>query len=116
MKKVRQTKYNYPIKYEVNNKTFYLPKGSTISNPHPFAGKGTKKVFRNAKYYSNIYGGKSNEWSKCKGTSFANNHKLEVHWIHHPIFGKLRGKIKNVKYLTFFLCLFVGNYYFLLYH
>lgn len=66
-----------------------------------FAGKDTKVPFRNAKEFSEKYGGNPKDWQHVKGIGFITKDKevikkAEIHWSQCKEIGKVEMFIKRL--------------------
>jgi hypothetical protein len=66
---------------------YRFKEGTTITEVHAFAGKGTSRVFRDAQKYARRYpqGGNIEDWQHCSGQAQITNGKKvlrrEIHWV-----------------------------------
>lgn len=71
---------------------YQLAKGSKLQDVEIFAGKGSKKEFRQAEKYAQRYGGAASNWQHAKGKGMLatdeGDVKAEIHWVQCEGIGK----------------------------
>lgn len=78
-----------------------IAEGSKITKVVTFAGKGTNKPIKVAKYLSKQYKGvPENEWKKCRGDGFVEYENgtikhVELHWFESKQTGRIKMKVKR---------------------
>lgn len=91
----------YPIEDKATGETFYLIKGSRITDTQVFAGKGSKHKLNPevANGLSEQIGGSPSEWQHCKGKGiidyYGEERLAEIHWFQEKTVGKHKFKIKH---------------------
>ena len=78
---------------------YQLAKGSKLQDVEIFAGKGSKKEFRQAEKYAQRYGGAASNWQHAKGKGMLatdeGDVKAEIHWVQCEGIGKKEMFVKK---------------------
>lgn len=78
---------------------YQLVKGSKLQDVEVFAGKGSKKEFRQAEKYAQRYGGNASDWQHAKGKGMLatdeGDVKAEIHWVQCEGIGKKEMFVKE---------------------
>ena len=78
---------------------YQLAKGSKLQDVEIFAGKGSKKEFRQAEKYAQRYGGATSNWQHAKGKGMLatdeGDVKAEIHWVQCEGIGKKEMFVKK---------------------
>ena len=78
---------------------YQLAKGSKLQDVEVFAGKGSKKEFRQAEKYAQRYGGNASDWQHAKGKGLLETDegdvKAEIHWVQCEGIGKKEMFVKE---------------------
>lgn len=78
---------------------YQLAKGSKLQDVEIFAGKGSKKEFRQAEKYAQRYGGAASNWQHAKGKCMLatdeGDVKAEIHWVQCEGIGKKEMFVKK---------------------
>ena len=78
---------------------YQLAKGSKLQDVEIFAGKGSKKEFRQAEKYAQRYGGSASNWQHAKGKGMLatdeGDVKAEIHWVQCEGIGKKEMFVKK---------------------
>ena len=78
---------------------YQLAKGSKLQDVEIFAGKGSKKEFRQAEKYAQRYGGAASNWQHAKGKGMLatdeGDIKAEIHWVQCEGIGKKEMFVKK---------------------
>ena len=78
---------------------YQLAKGSKLQDVEIFAGKGSKKEFRQAEKYAQRYGGAASNWQHAKGKGMLatdeGDVKAEIHWVQCEGMGKKEMFVKK---------------------
>lgn len=78
---------------------YQLAKGSKLQDIEVFAGKGSKKEFRQAEKYAQRYGGNATDWQHAKGKGLLatdeGDVKAEIHWVQCEGIGKKEMFVKE---------------------
>ena len=78
---------------------YQLAKGSKLQDVEVFAGKGSKKEFRQAEKYAQRYGGNASDWQHAKGKGLLETDegdvKAEIHWVQCDGIGKKEMFVKE---------------------
>ena len=90
--------FNYDVKL-LNGKYTNLTEGTKITKIYTFAGKGTNKEIRVAKFLSEQYGVPMSEWKKVRGDGYVDvngkSRHCELHWFEATDTGKIKMKVKR---------------------
>jgi SPP1 gp7 family putative phage head morphogenesis protein len=90
--------FNYPVKLP-NGKTAKLAEGTKITKVVAFAGKGTNKPVKMAKYLSKQYNVPETEWKKVRGDGYVDEQGIikhaELHWFESDETGRIKMKVKR---------------------
>lgn len=78
---------------------YYIVKGSDITSIYVFAGKGSKKIFRNAWLYVKKYGGEEKDWFHARGKCIisvnGDQFEVDLHWCENQSVGAVSREIKE---------------------
>ena len=90
---------NYQVLDLETGKHYSFAENTYLQNVEVFAGKGTKKTFRRAEKYANLYGGRAQDWQHVKAIGIVETSKgqakAEVHWSQCQGIGKIDFFIKR---------------------
>jgi SPP1 gp7 family putative phage head morphogenesis protein len=90
--------FNYHVKLP-NGKTARLAEGTKITKVVAFAGKGTNKPVKMAKYLSKQYNVPETEWEKVRGDGYVDEQGIikhaELHWFESDETGRIKMKVKR---------------------
>ena len=83
-----------------NGNTGKIKEGSTITKVVAFAGKGTNKELRVAKYLEQQYGVNRDEWKHSRGDGYVvcddgKTRHAELHWFECKDIGRIKMKVKR---------------------
>ena len=92
---------NYKVMNLATGEMYEFVEGTRLQNVEVFAGKGSKKPYRNAYKYADAYGGKAEDWQHVKGDGWIacvdEERPAEVHWSQCEGIGKFDFFVKRWK-------------------